>query len=452
MTTSSTIPPTAHATTGRDDAPITLAEPPSRQLGLRDTIGLWGNLGISLLLPVAAAFAILPGRPLWMTLLAIAVGAVIGSVLLGLGAAAGAREGVPTMVLLRGLLGRRFSYLPTVLNVVQCVGWATFEIVIIAEAASRTLGAPRWPFVLGAGAVATAMALWPLGSVRVLARYAVWAALACVVYLFVQVLSHPLPPITEGGAGSFWTAADVVIALPVSWFPLVADYTRHVRRGRTAFVGTSVGYGAATFAFFTLGVLAISAHGAGVDVIEALLAVPLGAMAIVVLVIVEVDEAFANIYSTAVSTQNLAGRLDRRLLAVIVGAVATLLAFTFDITGYEPFLFLIGAVFVPLVGVFVVAYFLVPRSAWDVSATAPARPLLLLPWLAGFVAYQLTLPTYFAGTGAGWTTWWSQRQADLGIDPANGWSASLVSLAVGALGTVLVCLPALIRGRRVRAA
>src|SRR4051794_13143488 len=222
----------------REDAPITLAVPATRRLGLFDTLGLWGNLGISLLLPVAAAFVVLPGRPLGLTLLAIAVGAVIGSVLLGLGAAAGAREGVPTMVLLRGLLGRHMSYLPTVLNLVQCVGWATFEIVIIAEAASRALDAPRWPFLLGAGGLATLMALRPLGSVRVLARYAVWAALAGVVYLFIQVLSHPLPPITDGGAGSFWTAADVVIALPVSWFPLVADYTRHVRRGRTAFTGT----------------------------------------------------------------------------------------------------------------------------------------------------------------------------------------------------------------------
>ena len=448
MTTSSTTSPTVQT-----DAPITLAEPATRQLGLRDTIGLWGNLGISLLLPVAAAFAILPGRPLWMTLLAIAVGAVIGSVLLGLGAAAGAREGVPTMVLLRGLLGRRLSYLPTLLNVVQCIGWATFEIVIIAEAAARTLNAPRWPFVLAAGAIATLMALRPLGSVRVLARYAVWAALACVAYLFVQVLSHPLPPITEGGTASFWTAADVVIALPVSWFPLVADYTRHVRRGRTAFAGTSIGYGAATFAFFTLGVLAIAAYGAaGLDVIGALLAVPLGVVAVVVLMVVEVDEAFANVYSTAVSAQNLSVRLDRRVLALIVGAVSTVLAFVFDITAYEPFLFLIGAVFVPLVGVFVVAYFLVPRGAWNVSGTAPSRPLLLLPWIAGFIAYQLTLPTFFDGPGSAWTSWWSARQADLGIDPANGWSASVVSLVVGAVGTAIVCLPAILRQGRVRSA
>ena len=149
------------------DAPLTLAEAPPRSLGLGDSLGLWGNLGISLLLPVAAAFVVLPGRPLLITFFAIVVGAVIGSVLLGFGAAAGAREGVPAMVLLRGLFGRRISYLPTVLNVIQCVGWATFEIVIIAEAASRALNLPRWPFVLGAGALATLMAVRPLGAVRV---------------------------------------------------------------------------------------------------------------------------------------------------------------------------------------------------------------------------------------------------------------------------------------------
>jgi purine-cytosine permease-like protein len=196
-------------------------------------------------------------------------------------------------------------------------------------------------------------------------------------------------------------------------------------------------------------VLAIAAYSAaGLDVIGALLAVPLGAIAIAILLVVEVDEAFANIYSTAVSAQNVAARVDRRLLAVLVGAVATMLAFSLDVVAYEPFLFLIGAVFVPLVGVFVVAYFVVPRGTWDTSQSAPARPWLLLPWAAGFVAYQLTLPTYFAGPGAGWTAWWGQRQADLGIDPANGWSASLVSLATAAVLTVVVCLPVIVRRRR----
>jgi NCS1 family nucleobase:cation symporter-1 len=437
--TSSTSVPTAHPS---GDAPITLAEAPARTLGLRDSLGLWGNLGISLLLPVAATFVVLPDQPLSVTLLAIVVGAVIGSVLLGLGAAAGAREGVPGMVLLRGLLGRRASALPTVFNLVQCIGWATFEIVIIAEAASRALDAPRWPFVIAGGVLATLMALRPLGVVRVLARYAVWLALAALAYLFVQVLSDPLPPVTDGVATSFWTAADIVIALPISWFPLAADYTRHVRSSRAAFTGASVGYGLATITMFALGALALVAYGSvGFDVIDALLAVPFGLLAVLVLLVVEVDEAFANVYSTAVSAQNLVARLDRRVLAVGVGGGATLLALSLDVAAYEPFLFLIGAVFVPLIGVFVLTYFVLPRGAWDVSDTAPSRPLLLLPWAAGFVAYQLTLPTYFGGPGSGWTAWWAARQADLGIDPANGWSASLVSLAVAGVLTLVVTAP-----------
>ncbi|RBY76450.1 cytosine permease [Geodermatophilus sp. TF02-6] len=432
------------------DAPLTLTERPVATLGLRDALGLWGNLGISVLLPVAAVFVVLPGRPLALTIGAVVVGAAVGSVLLGLAAAAGARERVPTMVLLRGLLGRRTSWLPTALNLVQCVGWATFETVVIAEAASRVLDAPRWPFVLLAGGLATAMALRPLGVVRLLARYAVWAALAAIGYLFVEVLWQPLPPLTDGSATSFWAAVDVVVALPVSWVPLVADYTRHVRSGRAAFAGSALGYGVATVVMFTLGVLALAAYGsAGLDVVDALLAVPLGAVAVLVLVAVELDEAFANVYSTAVSAQNVVARLDRRLLALVVGGIATGLALTVDIAAYEPFLFLIGAVFVPLAGVLAVAYLTTPRGEWDTSDAAPARPLFLLPWTAGFLAYQLTLPTYFSGPGAGWTAWWTQRQLDLGIDPANGWSASLVSLAVAVALTALVRLPQVVR-RRVR--
>ncbi|MGY1666876.1 purine-cytosine permease family protein [Geodermatophilus sp. SYSU D00696] len=427
------------------DAPLTLDGPPPRTLGLADSLGLWANLGVSLLLPVAAVFVVLPGRPLGVTVAAIVVGAVVGATLLGAVAAAGAREGVPGMVLLRGLLGRRTSWLPTAFNLVQCVGWATFEIVVIAEAAARVLDAPRWPFAVAAGVLATSMALRPLGVVRVLARYAVWAALAAVGYLFVQVLAEPLPPVEGGGATSFWTAADIVIALPVSWLPLAADYTRHVRGARAAGVGAAVGYGLATVVMFVLGVLALAAYGsAGFDVIDALLAVPLGAVAVLVLVAVELDEAFANLYSTAVSAQNVVARADRRVLAATVGTVATLLALGLDVAAYEPFLFLIGAVFVPLAGVLITAYWLTPRGRWDTSDTAPARPRYLLPWTAGFVAHQLTLPTYFPGPGSGWTAWWTARQADLGIDPGNGWSASLVGLAVAAVLT----LPVVVTGRR----
>lgn len=428
------------------EPPPTLEQAPSRTLGVSAQLGLWGNLGISLLLPVAATFIVASGQSLLATLLAVVVGAAIGSVLLGLAAAAGASTGAPAMVLMRGLLGARLSSLPTVANLIQCVGWATFEVFVIAEAATQLTGGPRWAFVLLAGLLATLMALRPLGVVRILARYAVWAAVASTVYLLVQVLKQPLPGLTDGNFSGFWVSVDLVIALPVSWVPLAADYARHSRSSGASFVGASVGYGAATIVFFALGVLAFKAYGvSGFDVIGKLLLLPLAVIAVLILVVDELDEAFANVYSTAVSAQNLRPRWDRRYLVVGVGVLSTALALTVDAQGYEPFLYLLGAVFVPLTGAFLVAFFLLARrsrhSGWDVSTTAPTRWGMLVSWIGGFVAYQLITPTALTGWASGWTDWWTERQTSLGI-PSSGWSASLVSLAVAALlALVLGLLP-----------
>ncbi len=426
--------PTATATDpGPIEAPTTLTAEPPRALGWLDQLGLWANLGISLLIPVTATFLVPPGQSFLATATAIVVGTVLGCLLLGLVAQAGAQTGAPTMVLLRGLLGRRGSYAPTVLNLVQCVGWATYEVWVISIAAHGVYDQlPRWVYVLAAGVVATAMALRPLGSVRLLKRVAVVAVVACSAYFLIETLRRPLGPLTGSWTG-FWTSTDLVIALPVSWIPLVADYSRFSRTGRAAFTGTTVGYALSSGAFFLLGVLALRAYaGADTDVVGALLAVPAGAIALCILAVDEVDEAFANIYSTATSVQNIAPRLDRRLLALAVGGLATVLALAVDGNAYEPFLFLIGAVFVPLAATFVVDFYLNRRGrGYRVDDAAPGRWLMALPWLAGFVAYQLTTPTVL-NDWPGWGTFWAHAQDALGISATNGFSASIVSFAVAA--------------------
>src|SRR4051794_37863190 len=150
------------------EPPITLDQPPVRTLGLTDQLALWGNLGVSLLLPVTATFLLAPGMSLGACLMAIVVGTVLGNVLLGLSAIPGADTGAPAMVLFRGLFGRTGSYVPTILNLAQCVGWSVSEIVIIAESADRVIGGGwRWPIVLLAGVVATVMAIRPLAVVTV---------------------------------------------------------------------------------------------------------------------------------------------------------------------------------------------------------------------------------------------------------------------------------------------
>ncbi|HEX2851089.1 MAG TPA: cytosine permease [Acidimicrobiales bacterium] len=425
------------------EVPRTLVEaPPPRALGFADQAALWGNLGISLLLFVAGTFVLvpdptLPALSIVAALVAVGVGAVLGNVLLGLAAVPGAETGAPAMVLVRGLLGRRGSWLPTAANIAQNLGWAVVEIMVIGDAASRlTRHGWRPVFVVAAGAVATAMALRPLGVVRgYLKKVAVWAVVLSTAYLLVQVARRPLPAFGDGSWTGFWKAVDIVVALPISWIPLAADYSRHSRTGRAAFGGAVVGYGLATIAFFTLGVLATASKAAGDNVIASLLAIPAGGVALLILVADELDEVFANIYSTVVSAQNLAPRLDRRIGAVVVGVVSTAVAVVLtDYTSYENFLLLLGSVFVPLFATFAVDYYLLRRRRWDVSDTAPARWLMVLPWLAGFVAYQLINP----GIVGVWQRFWIDRQADLGFVPPSWASASLVSFGVAAALTLVV--------------
>lgn len=431
-----------HAPVASGEAGSTLLEAPPRSLGFRDQIVLWGNLGVTLTIPVAAAFVLrplpdLPPLTLGAAIAAIVLGAVLGSIVLAFSAVPGAETGAPAMVLLRGLLGWRGSWVPTALNVAQCVGWAAVEILVIGNGAARLFpGVPREAFLVAAGAAATALAVRPLGFIRELRKYAVWLVLAASAYLFFQVVRRGIVPPAGGSWRQFWPAVDLVVALPISWAPLAADYARHSRTPRKAFGGALAGFGTAAIAYFLLGVFAVTAiPEAGTDPIGALLSVQVGAVAVAVLVLDELDEAFANLYSTALSAQNVRPTLDRRAAAIVVGVVSTGLALAMDVTQYESFLFLIGSVFVPLFAVLLVDYFVLRRRrGWDVGARAPARPAMAMPWLAGFVVYQLLNP----GTVPGWSDAWRAVQTALHFTPLLWMSASIGSFLVAAVATLLV--------------
>jgi nucleobase:cation symporter-1, NCS1 family len=422
------------AEAGAPEAPLVLDLRPPRALGLLDQVTLWGNLGVTLFGPVTAAFVLAPtGTPMSLpaALSAVGVGVALGSVVLGLAAVPGAATGAPAMVLMRGLFGRRGSVVPTLLNVLQNVGWATFEVVVIAEAASRLTDEglrPLW--VVFAGAVATAMAVRPLGSTRALRKVVVWLVLAASVYLLVSLLGEPQPAATKGGWNGWMLGVDAALAAGgISFAPLAADYSRHSRSSGAAFTGAFVGYGLASAFYLTLGVLAFaSVVDVGGDVIAALLAVPAGALALLVLAVDEVDQAYANVYSTTMSVQNLLPRLDRRLVSVGIGVTATLLALVMDIAGYQNFLYLLGSLFVPMFAVLIVDFFVVSRGVWDLSDTAGTRVAPIVAWLLGFVTYQLINPGYVEV----WAKPWMALRQALGFLPPPWLGASFTSFAVAA--------------------
>jgi NCS1 family nucleobase:cation symporter-1 len=373
-----------------------------RVLGLLDTTLLWTNLGISLLVLVLPAYFDLPLRD---ALLATLVGGLIGNFMLAVAALIGADARVPTMVLQRAPLGRRGSYLPTALNILQCLGWAVFELIVIATAAGllcdKLFGFKAiWVWKLLFGVVAALLALLgPVGFVRKFVRkFAIWAVLASVIYLAWWIVdgANVGRIWTEGGhKGSFWLAVDTVVAVTVSWAPLVADYTRFSRDRRSAFFGVGIGYLLPTFFQFGFGSILVLSRDVDPNRPELILVAIAGGgiaagLALLALTVDETDEAFANVYSSAVSTQNLFPQVPQRALIVGASVLATAGALAIDMRSYQRFLLLLGAVFVPLLGVLVADWLLAgAHYTRERIFDGPAvRPGPILAWVVGFVVYE----------------------------------------------------------------
>jgi putative hydroxymethylpyrimidine transporter CytX len=405
-----------------------------RVLGALDSFLLWTNLGISLLVLVAASYF---GLSLKQALLATLVGGIIGNTMLGLAGLIGADARVPTMALQRAPLGQRGSYIATVLNVLQCLGWAVFEITIIAVAAGalseRVLGVHlvwMWKLVFGALGLVLAL-LGPVGFVRRFVRkIGIWAVAASIVYLAVWIggnadvsaLWH-----AGGDGGSFWLGVDLVIALTVSWVPLVADYTRFARGRRAAFVGAGLGYLLPTLFQFGFGSLLVLSHPAitgPTDVLTTVAAGGIGSiLALLALTVDETDEAFANIYSTAVSLQNAFPRTSQRTLIVAVAVTATGISLGLDLTRYQQFLLLLGAFFVPLFGVLLADWLVAGRhyTRAHVFEGPRWRPGMIAAWLVGFCVYEWIAQTQDLG-------FWTRFLGAL-HPPAGGIGASLPGFA-----------------------
>ncbi|MEX0750929.1 MAG: cytosine permease, partial [Dehalococcoidia bacterium] len=383
-----------------------------RTLGPLDVGILWGDLGVGLLVLVAGSLLV-PALGLPAAIAATVVGSIIGAALLAITGKIGADTGVPTMVALRPALGIRGSYLASVLNIGQLVGWAGLELIIMAQA-SRALsdeffGFEGYYFWMALFAiVGTAFAVGgPIVMIRqFLQKFGIWIVLAATIWLTYRLfatydLNDYFGRDGAGGFPNFWQGVDIAVSLPVSWLPLIADYTRYARSGNAAAVATFFSYAVANVWFFFLGfgyVLVLSANPGSLigALVDSLVPLALGWLFLFVILVDETDNTFADIYSAAVSLQNLVA-VPQRMLAVLVGVAAFVLAVSVDLLGYENFLLLIGGVFVSLFGVLIADYFVTNRGQyvgrelyaeggryWYWNGVNLAG---VLAWLAGFVVY-----------------------------------------------------------------
>ncbi len=458
-----TVSPETMAPEDMGIGPVPLNE---RRLSGFDLGVLWGDLGVGVLVLVIGAYLV-PGLGFGAAMIAVVIGSIIGSALLGFGSAVGARHGVPTMVLFRPILGIRGSWFPSVLNVVQLVGWTAVELwamSFIADlVAKEAFGfSARWLWLGIAAVVCTSLALWgPVGVTRVwMERFGAWvvvgiSAIVTALVLTSDGIGDALSAPGLGGFPTFGVAIDLVIAMPISWLPLVADYSRFARNERGAFWGTSIGYLIANIWLYALGAMLVLGEGAaptpeGIGL--AILSVAGGSLAgflfLAGLLVVETDEAFADIYSGALSLRNIFPKAPQATLILGIAVVGTVLAGVFTMELYESFLLWIGSVFIPLFGI-LAAHHVLDRSHRIRSEDLddPKGPYWftrgvnlksVLPWAAGFALYHWIAP--------GTLDWWYRFVTSIVGTPLSE-KVSWLGGSIPAFAVAFVL--ALVLGRRI---
>lgn len=307
-------------------------------------------------------------------LVVILLGHVIGNTPLALGGLVGSKWGIPTMVSTRPAFGVRGSYIPASLNIFQLVGWTAVMVWIGGQAAATftqgsTFYTPRfWIVVLG-----VVTTLWALVGYRFwkwLHRIAVTAlVILCLVMTYVVLKEYGISKLLQiRGTGGlpFMLGLDYVIIMPISWLPLVCDYSRYAQTDRGSFWGTWIGYFLVSSWMYVIGLsaaLATKSPTPEAMVLELMVSFGLIVPAMIIVLFSTFTTTFLDIYSTAVSASNIYSRLGEKKGVVLGGALGTIIALIF--VGYPGtyvhFLEYIGSVFCPLFGIVLADYFFIRK-------------------------------------------------------------------------------------------
>lgn len=374
-----------------------------RSFGWREHAALWFSLGVGLLVMQMGAYLV-PAVGTRDAALAIVLGTAVGAGLLAWSAKLGADTGLTSAGLMHGTFGSWFARLPVFLNIAQLIGWTCFELVIMRDG-TAAIGKQSFGWELdGALGTGATTVLWGLvlllllsGSMtqlvrKTLSRYALPLVIASLLWLSWQfgakVQANGFAGFMDrAGDGSMGllSAMDLVIAMPVSWLPLVADYARHGKSGRGAFGGTWGGYALANVWCYALGVMVASVSTPDADLVATLLLAQGGLIALSLILVDEIDNAYGDVYSGAVSSHSLLPKWSIRGWGMALAVLCTGLALVLPMRGLEPFLLILSSVFVPLYGV------ILGRLGFSAASPKPAVKVdyaAAAIWLVGIAVFQ----------------------------------------------------------------
>lgn len=314
---------------------------------------------------------------------AIVIGHVIGCALLFLAGLIGGRSGKSAMETVKMSFGRKGGLLFAALNVLQLVGWTAIMIYDGALAVGGIFSAGRWVWCLVIGGLILVWILVGVTNLGLLNKISMAALLVLTVALCWVIFSREPAGGALGEAMSFGAAVELAVAMPLSWLPLISDYTREAEKPFQATLASAAVYGLVSVWMYTIGMGAAIFTGES-DIAVIMVKAGLGAAALVILILSTVTTTFLDAWSAGISAESLSPRLNGKWTAAavtVIGAAGAILFPMDDITG---FLYLIGSVFAPMIAIQIADFFLLRRDRH--AADFDGRNLAV--WAVGFLAYR----------------------------------------------------------------
>ena len=314
---------------------------------------------------------------------AIIAGHVIGCALLFLAGLIGARSGKSAMETVKMSFGRKGGLLFAALNVLQLVGWTAIMIYDGALAVGGIFSAGRWVWCLVIGGLILVWILVGVTNLGLLNKISMAALFVLTVALCWVIFSREPAAGALGEAMSFGAAVELAVAMPLSWLPLISDYTREAEKPFQATLASAVVYGLVSVWMYAIGMGAAIFTGES-DIASIMVKAGLGAAALVILILSTVTTTFLDAWSAGISAESLSGKIKGKWTAAAVTVVGIAGAMLFPMDDITGFLYLIGSVFAPMIAIQIADFFLLKRDRFGVDFD----PRNLAIWVLGFLAYR----------------------------------------------------------------
>ena len=320
-------------------------------------------------------------------LAAILIGHVIGCLMLFLAGMIGGKSRLSAMETVKSSFGNLGGLVFAFLNVLQLVGWTAIMIYDGALAADGIFSAGRWIWCLVIGAL---IILWivigitNLGKINTIAMgllFLLTLVLCKVIFFDGNVMTT-----VADDSMSFGAAVELAVAMPLSWLPLISDYTREAKEPVKATAVSAIVYGLVSCWMYVIGMGAAIFTGES-DIAQILLKAGLSIVGLLIIVFSTVTTTFLDAYSAGISSESIVSTIKGKYAAIAVTVIGTLGAILFPMDDITDFLYLIGSVFAPMIAIQIADFFILHRDKREDSFDW--RNLVI--WVAGFILYRILM-------------------------------------------------------------